>query len=223
MRMDAILHAAVRRSIGDGSAEILERGRGGLFLRDRRSGAYMLAARDEALGTQWLRRHEGTGYRLLTVCTAPLRDYARRRYGLDSTNCLQAAYRRPEVPARETALRLRPAAAGDFPFVERHYGMLGACELRRTIEDGRLWIGEEEGAAVGFIGEHLEGSIGMLFVLPAHRGKGYAADLERAMIARQLRRGLEPFCQVIEGNAASAALQRKLGLTFSSGRIYWLY
>ena len=56
--------------------------------------------------------------------------------------------------------------------------------------------------------------MGMLEVLPQFRRRGLAEVLEAALIAQQLERGRFPYCHVRHGNAASEALQKKLGLTF---------
>ena len=80
-----------------------------------------------------------------------------------------------------------------------------------------------DGVLAGFIGIHEEGSIGMLEVLPAYRRRGLGYALEAGAIRRALKEGTIPYCQVIEGNTASMELQKKLGLEFSDGFVYWLF
>ena len=80
-----------------------------------------------------------------------------------------------------------------------------------------------EGVLAGFIGTHEEGSIGMLEVLPAYRRRGLGYALEAEAIRRAMAQGAIPYCQVIEGNAASMKLQKKLGMEFSDEFVYWLF
>ena len=60
-------------------------------------------------------------------------------------------------------------------------------------------------------------------VLPAYRRRGLGYALEAGAIRRALKEGAIPYCQVIEGNTASMELQKKLGLEFSDGFVYWLF
>ena len=65
--------------------------------------------------------------------------------------------------------------------------------------------------------------MGLLEVLPQYRGKGYGTELEGAMIAHQLEKGLTPFGQIETDNRKSLGLQRKLGLTISEEKMYWMF
>jgi GNAT superfamily N-acetyltransferase len=51
--------------------------------------------------------------------------------------------------------------------------------------------------------------MGLLEVLPIHRGKGYGTELESYLIARMLKRDLIPFCQIETDNDKSLNLQKK--------------
>ena len=62
----------------------------------------------------------------------------------------------------------------------------------------------------------------MLEVLPAYRRRGLGELLQRAAINLALERGQIPFGQIIDGNEASLALQRKLGMAVSRSRLFWL-
>ncbi|MBR0514478.1 MAG: GNAT family N-acetyltransferase [Clostridia bacterium] len=71
--------------------------------------------------------------------------------------------------------------------------------------------------------EHLEGSMGLLYIFPEFRRRGYATELEKAVIAKTLQEGYTPFCQIEKSNSASMALQRKLGLAISDRLICWMW
>lgn len=88
---------------------------------------------------------------------------------------------------------------------------------------GLVWGGfDAADELVGFIGEHDESSMGMLEVYPAHRKHGYATQLEGSQVNRFLKAGRTPFCQVAVGNAASEALQCRLGLVQVPGTQCWI-
>lgn len=82
-----------------------------------------------------------------------------------------------------------------------------------------LFVDEE---LVGFIGSHDDGSMGLLEIFDAYRGKGYATQLERFLINLKLSERKIPYCQVIVGNEQSMGLQKKLGMEISKNRVYWL-
>lgn len=77
-------------------------------------------------------------------------------------------------------------------------------------------------ALAGFIGEHLEGSMGLLEVLPEYRSKGYGYKLETFLINHFLRLNVIPFCQVRINNSESLALQKKIGMEISELTTFWI-
>ena len=84
-------------------------------------------------------------------------------------------------------------------------------------------LGYDQEHLVGFIGEHLEGSMGILYVFPEYRRRGFGTALERCLIARTLEKGLIPFGQVEKDNRNSLRLQEKLGMTCSDDLIVWMW
>lgn len=86
-------------------------------------------------------------------------------------------------------------------------------ELRESLRAGKLLGGFEDGQLVGYMGEHAEGSMGMLEVLEPYRRRGWGSALESAKIAQVMRQGHVPWVEVLAGNEVSLALQRKLGMT----------
>ena len=126
-------------------------------------------------------------------------------------------------PARVGALELRALDEGALDVVCAHYAPLPPEAVRHHLHAGWVFGGfDATGELVGFVGEHDEGSIGMLEVLPAHRRRGYAQALESFMINRHLAQGHTPYCQVEMANAASHALQAKLGFTRLPGVQCWI-
>jgi GNAT superfamily N-acetyltransferase len=96
---------------------------------------------------------------------------------------------------------------------------------KKDILRGVMYVGYVNGEAVGYIGTHKEGTMGLLEVMPEHRRKGYGTLLEKALINEQLSKGITPFGHILETNVASIALQKAIGLWVSDQddrRIYWM-
>lgn len=136
---------------------------------------------------------------------------------------------RMELP--KTDWEIRAMEERDADFLARHYHMPGATEkdfprvrayLLDRIAAGTMFGVFQEGEIAGFAGNHDEGSIGMLTVLPAFRRRGLGLYLEQIAISRALARGEIPFGQVAPDNAASLALQRRLGMQVSEGLVCWM-
>lgn len=223
LNKNLILYAGLLQVIRRGTADILEESDKGVFLRDVVSDCFMLAADNNRTGEEWLKMHEDLDYKLLLLFRRDLAGFARKRYGLSfMLECFQAVYAAKKPPARHGDLKIKAAADKDFQLISDHYGMVSEQELRRIIRLGNLFMGFHDGKAVGFVGEHLEGSMGLLEVFPQYRGRGYGTELESFMIGHMLEKEQIPFCQVETDNYRSMGLQKKLGLTISEERMYWL-
>nr|WP_279309963.1 GNAT family N-acetyltransferase [Romboutsia sp. 1001713B170207_170306_H8] len=107
--------------------------------------------------------------------------------------------------------------------IKKNYDKITDEELEEINKLHNLYVGYDKSKnMVGFIGSHLEGSMGILEVFPQYRRNGYASELERFMINDFIRKGMIPFCQVEVNNEKSIRLQRKLGLKESEKVVYWL-
>lgn len=69
----------------------------------------------------------------------------------------------------------------------------------------------------------MEGSIGLLEVMPEYRRKGYGVELESFMISHMLQQNLMPFGQIEVANDKSLGLQHKLGMQISQEKVYWIF
>ncbi len=206
-----------------GTGEIIERHDRALLIRDSVSGAYMLGCEDTALGAEVLARRLDRNCRLLMVSDHGLGKTAFSRFAFsEMLECFQVAYY-GEAHAVEVPLTVRKAQQGDLPFLIAAYDLLTPDELKQIVDRGRLLLGYDREQLVGFVGEHLEGSLGLLYVLPAFRRQGYALALERIAIEKTMEEGFIPFGQVEKSNQASLALQKKLGMTISDRLICWMW
>lgn len=137
--------------------------------------------------------------------------------------CIQAVYESREPLPVKTELTIRHPDESDFQKVYDTYFMGSEEEIREDVDSPDFLGGYLDGRMVGYIGLHGDGSMGMLFVFPEFRRRGFAEALYRTLINNQLKKGRTPFAQVIKGNGNSLALQRKLGLRISDGIVYWMW
>ncbi len=213
----------IDRVLKRGTGKVITRQAGALLVYDSVSGAYLLGCEDPAAGEDVLGRNIGDDCRLLMVSDHGLGLRAFARYGFEGLmECYQTAYHRG-MPYLTGCLDIREAEEEDLPVLTKTYDLVSPDEMRRIVERRKLLLGYAGGRLAGFIGEHLEGSMGLMYVFPEFRRRGSAVELEKAMISRTLREDFIPFGQVEKSNSASLALQRKLGLTVSDRLICWMW
>lgn len=162
---------------------------------------------------------------MLTVNDRAVAAYAMERFGLDTFNdCYFVVYERSEPPAVSARLDIRPPDDAAMRLIRDNYDLASDEEIALVRARGHLLCGYWQGALAGFIGRHRDGSLGMLYVFPAFRRQGFAEELEAEAVARCLAAGDTPYADVFTYNAASLALQRKLGFTVREDmRSYWVY
>ncbi len=126
---------------------------------------------------------------------------------------------RKEIPG----IRFRQLTMADSGFVRSYYDSPAANQpgvIEKCISDGMIGAEDEHGLC-GFIGQHREGTIGFLFVLPSHRRRGIAQELEQEMIRHQLKLKRFPYAHVLEHNEVSLELQKKIGMEIYPELYYW--
>ena len=238
MDLNAIENLNIDRVIKRGTAQIIEKTDDAILLKDTRSKALMLACDDVSKGMEILKQNiddtkrkigdtkqnNGETKPLIMISNAELGRRVADKFGYENImECYQMAFLSKEPPKADDVLEYKTATMEDFPLISREYGLVSKEELKELIERGNIVMGYENSSPVGFIGEHMEGSVGLLQVLQEHRRKGYGTALEIEMIRRTLEKGYIPFGQVVVGNTASLELQKKLGLTKSEGTIFWMW
>ena len=220
LERDRLLYHDMRELLMRGSGEVLYAGADGVLLREKESGILFLAGAEEEDDLRLARQAEGG---LLTLHRL---ESAQKLLGQRGWNTLQDCWQMVhlgEAP-REPEEDLRILGPEYLEQVHAHYHPEEDGEyLRDRLERGLMLGAFVKDRLAGFIGVHTEGSMGMLEVFPDNRRQGLASALERGMIYLQMRRGWQPYCQVIVGNEASVALQKKLGLTMAGGHVCWLF
>ena len=220
---DPLYYMSMIAPLRRNSIEILAVDDVGVMLRDELSGALMLISSNVTWGMRELSKIPRAD--LVLLHQASLIDFTCSRFGIDYVHtCLQAVFFHRHPLPLSSNLHCEELHAAHFASIWKHYHTLvDRGYLLRRLEAGALMGGFVGSELVGFIGEHEEGSIGMLEVLPQHRRNGYGSDLVAAMVNRQLNRGLIPFAQITPGNEASLSLFGKLGFTVGSEQLYWLF
>lgn len=135
--------------------------------------------------------------------------------------CHQAVYWGREPLAVEGDIR--PLDMSYFSQILEGYHLFHDPEyIEERIGAGVFFGAFVDGQLAGFVGEHSEGSMGMLEIFPAYRRRGLGYALECFQINRYLSQGRVPFDQVIVGNEKSMSLQRKVGMELSRDTVSWL-
>ena len=160
---------------------------------------------------------------LVTVCEPGLQRAVMDLMGFDVVDPYHLCVYQKDRPAKvaaKLAEGIRPLSVEFADQVREHYAFaqwLAAGELEALLAKG-AFFGAFEGEGdsqelVGFVGEHPEGSIGMLEVFPGHRRRGWGRALEATKINACLELGQTPWTEVYPYNKASLKLQKSLGLT----------
>ncbi|MDO5133798.1 MAG: GNAT family N-acetyltransferase [Eubacteriales bacterium] len=245
-------YLGIDRVLKRGTGEIIVQNEDALLVRDSVSEALLLACEDIPLGISILDRYmknqspdskqdqtrdqirnlnlnqspapkQDQSCSLLMVTNNSLGKAAFERYGFsEKLECFQVAYY-GDPPAADPAISVRPAEKQDLPFLIDCYHLISPEELEKVVERQTLLLGYCREQWIGFIGEHLEGSMGLLYIFPGFRRRGYAAALEKHYIAMTMEKGLVPFGQVEKNNRESLLLQKKIGMRQSEKLICWMW
>lgn len=220
----------MRIVLDSGRGRVLQADERGVLMKLTRGNQYLMDARD----------HQQAAH-LAALCTGPERvvSLADTRYvplfgapEKDIFRCATYVYEGAPKPAdlpdargctTVGSLELRRLDESFLDQVCAHYHVVPRPLVAEHLRDGLMYGGfDAQGQLTGFIGEHTEGSIGLLEVFPEHRRHGYAQALESLMINLHLSKGRMPYCQVALDNEASHALQAKLSFTRLPGEQCWI-
>jgi ribosomal protein S18 acetylase RimI-like enzyme len=223
MDIDGIDYLGIKRVLERGSGEIIAEQEKALLVHDSISSAYFLACADKETGMMLLDRYIGSGCDLLMVSDAALGKEAFQRYGFSEMfECYQVAYY-GRKPVLGTELTVRTAEEHDLPMLLENYHMISPEEMTEVVRRKSILLGYYQDCLVGFIGEHLEGSMGILYVFPEYRHRGFGTALQTHLIAKTMEKGYIPFGQVEKDNQNSLKMQEHLGMVRSDKLIVWMW
>lgn len=203
-------------------ADILAENKGAILLCDRLSGVICLSAIDEKSAADALEAR--SDYDLLLLSQSLMLEYVGKKYGLVCEHpCFQGVYTKGNPLPLKGELEIDVADDKELEKIIATYEFADPEELKKAQRRGQIFAAHADGQFCGYIGEHEEGSMGMLHVFPEFRGRGYAYELESLMINKKLSEGSTPYCHIIYNNAASLSLQKKLGLEIAAQYIFWAH
>ncbi len=215
-----LLHVMMIEGLKRGDMEVrYASGSGVLLYYD---GLCFMSAEDEDTAEIML-KHIGNADEC-ALCGSIGLDKLKARYGPKRfMDCYQAVYIKKDRLPVDAKLDIRKLDVSHIGFVSEHYHAVNDEDyIRNRLESGVMYGAYVEGKLAGFIGRHIEGSMGLLEVLPEYRRLGIGSSLEAYMTNLILDRGEMPFCQLITDNGKSLALQKKLGFEIVPERVYWI-
>ena len=218
---DPACHEQMVQAILRGKADVLASCESGVLTFSRHEGFYMIAGPDALALLE--RVPQGAQDVVIHGTRSPETiEAAKTKTGLKDANrfVLYAYY--GELPPEETEAEIRPLGMESLDFIYQNYGHASKEYLAERIEDGVMIGAYVDGKLAAFIGEHAEGAMGLLHVMPEYRRHHLGYKLELADIRRTMLAGQTPFCQVFPENTASHHLQERLCMTRSQGDVYWL-
>lgn len=219
LERDPLLHTDMTEALRRGLGFVAAADEKGVLLSVDEGYCGMLSCSDSETA---LRLLSGQDYPLLALHQAELEEALCQALGMETwMRCRQAVYEGEQAPLLESG-DVRRLTEEHLDFLLANYRHEDSEYLSWLLKRKALFGLFRDGKPVGFIGQHAEGSMGLLEVLPEYRRQGIGILLESFMIARELRQGNRPYCQVFSNNEASLALQRKLGLRFANGLVIWL-
>ena len=186
-------------------------------------GVYMMAATDDAAALEAL-AHLPARVDLVAVHNRVALPYLARRHGLVHGGCcVQVMYDRPELMPSAGVLDVAHPRPYDWEAVRTHYDLVEPDQLYEHFCSEDFFCGYYQGQLAGFAGLHYEGSMGMLYVFPEFRHRGFGQELVAHTVNRQIALGRYAYAHVFADNVVSIALQRKMGMTFARGNVWWLW
>ena len=220
---DPACYEDMLQTIARGQAEIIEATALGVLIRHRRAGMYMLAGSETGMLAMAGRIPQDARDVLIHGAMRPEKVHAlRRHFGRAYAHPFIAYAYYGECPPQEENAVIRTLGMDALDFVYANYGHASREYLAERLADGLMIGAYVDGHLAGFIGEHVEGSMGLLHIMPEARRHHLGFALEQANIRNTLLRGQTPFCQVMPDNAASHSLQRRLGMTRAEGVLCWI-
>lgn len=231
LRKDKLHHAGMLELIARGQAELFFEGEEGILLRDKKSDIFMLTVKNREAGEHILDVVFGTAdvsmpalkqadmfvvHQECMVCAV------KERFGLKLwSGCYILSYTRKELLPKKNA-DIRRLDISYLEAVTSHYKLAEEDEIAERLSGGNIFGIFVEDRLAGFIGEHTDGSMGMLEVFPEYQRQGLAAALETDLANRTLQKGYMPFGYVKEDNTASLRLQEKMGFYRAKEKVWWL-
>jgi len=219
---DPVFYADMIDSLTRNRCQVLAASPAGVLLQTE--GAALIAGTDEAAIAAMLELIDTAHIDRVVVHDAAAIPVIERRLGFTGhAACWSAAYLGgPIAPLTLPGVRVETLGPAWAATVAANYHPDDLAYAVDRIEAG-VMLGAFRGETLlGFIGQHDEGAMGLLEVLPQYRHQGIARVLLTHLAHDLMDRGRVPYDHIIVGNTASVALQRQLGFSISTRTLAWL-
>lgn len=217
-----LLHMGMIEPIRRGTADLIYAKTDGVLMKEQKSNAYMISVDNFEKGRELI--NSIGKCKLILAHQRFMVDYISKKFGLTKKlECVQAVYMNKNKLNVKEELEIRRLEQDQRAVILEHYDKLSNNEIDEILKSGNLLGGYRNGTLIGFIGNHLEGSMGLLEIFPEYRRLGYGTLLESYLVNQMLDKGLVPFAQIEIDNDRSKALHNKLGFTISEDSFYWIF
>ncbi|MFL0246059.1 GNAT family N-acetyltransferase [Candidatus Clostridium stratigraminis] len=217
-----LLHIGMLEPIRRGTVDILYAETDGVLIKEQKSKAYMISVNNFEKGRELINCIEKCN--LILAHQNFMVNYILNKFGLTKKlECIQAVYMDKYKLNVKEELEIRQLEQDQREVILEHYDKLSNNEIDEILKNGNLFGGYWNEILIGFIGNHLEGSMGLLEVFPTYRRLGYGTLLESYLVNQMLDKDLIPFAQIEIDNDKSKALHNKLGFTISQDSVYWVF
>lgn len=223
---DPLLHVDMLECIRRDSVEILFASEEAVLLLDIPSKIYMITAQNYKIAEHLISKLPDDIELIVSHDRFTSKLLADKFNFSDSMACYNAVYtKNASIKLENSIVEIRHLTRDYKNIIMKNYSK--AYTIDDAYMENRLDAQVMLGAFIdnnlcGFIGNHIEGSIGMLEVLEEYRCRGIGTILEISAINDALANNRYVYGQVIDTNLASIALQKKLGFEFSKTKVYWL-
>jgi 8-oxo-dGTP diphosphatase len=158
----------------------------------------------------------------IAVSDSHLFDWISKTYGVAwSISCYRLFLNVPVLP--EPAADIDQLRPGDLRYVydnSKYQQFLNMDYLAKRLELGGGCCIRDQQSPVAWIMTHDDGSVGMLHVLDAYRGRGFARKLVSAMSRKVHQKGRLVFAHIEPSNIASLKLFGSMGFIVRN-RLAW--
>ena len=223
LEQDVVLNIGMIEPINRGTADFLYAEKDGVLLLEKKSGAYMMSVDEPDLAERLVA--EIIDAKLFVTYQQFCLPIIKNSFGLSPQfKCLQAAYLNKTLLQTDVSIKIYMLNSAHIQEVLEHYHTMDDPDyIKKLIGNGQIYGTFVDGSLAGFIGIHLEGSIGMLEVLPEFRRRGIGYALESYIVNMMVEKGWTPFCEVFDSNLNSINMQKKLGFELSNQYLYWFF
>lgn len=195
-------------SINRGTADIIYADSKSVIIRELINNTIIISTDDLEFGKKFIDEYPQND--MYTILDKNLADYAIEKFKFTKNEkCLNAIYKNKD----KYFLDKEDIRILDIEYLDKIteiYEVVDADYIKWELTNKKIYGLFIENKLAGFIGEHKEGSIGLLEVYKEYRNRGMGTKLLKFMINKKLEKNEIPFSQIYTDNEVSKKLHKKL-------------